>query len=167
MLAALNLSSLDDLVNKTVPGSILSKRPLDLAPARGERATGTYLRHMRHRNQVFTSMIGCGYHGTVMPPVIKRNVFENPDWYTAYTPIRLKSARAGWRCYWLSTVNYRSHRHGYANASLLDEATAAPKRSPCLSALPRPNQNGISSITTYILKHWLLCKPVRHQRAMR
>ena len=60
MLAALNLSSLDDLVNKTVPAAILSKRPRDLAPARGERATGTYLRHMRHRNQVFTSMIGCG-----------------------------------------------------------------------------------------------------------
>jgi glycine dehydrogenase len=126
MLATLDLNSLDDLVSKTVPASILSKRPLDLAPPQGERATGTYLRHMRHRNQVFTSMIGCGYHGTVMPPVIKRNVFENPDWYTAYTPYQAEVSQGRLEVL-LAFQQLIIDLTGMdiANASLLDEATAA------------------------------------------
>ena len=86
MLAELGCTSVDDLINQVVPADIVSERALELGAPRSERATSTYLRNMRHRNQVFVSMIGCGYHGTVMPPVIRRNVFENPDWYTAYTP---------------------------------------------------------------------------------
>ena len=81
MLREITLPSLDKLIQKTMPDSIVSDRPLDLTAPRSERAATRHLRHMRHRNQVFISMIGCGYHGTVMPSVIKRNVLENPDWY--------------------------------------------------------------------------------------
>ena len=83
MLASLGCTSLDELIQRAVPTDIVSERPLEMEAPRSERAASTHLRHMRHRNQVFISMIGCGYHGTVMPPVIRRNVLENPDWYTA------------------------------------------------------------------------------------
>ena len=78
MLAELGCTSVDDLINKVVPADIVSERALELDAPRSERATSTYLRNLRHRNQVFVSMIGCGYHGTVMPPVIRRNAFEKP-----------------------------------------------------------------------------------------
>ncbi len=86
MLELLGLSSLDELIDKTVPESIRSERPLDLEPAKSERMTLSYLRKMAGRNRVFVSMMGMGYHGTVMPGVIQRNVLESPGWYTAYTP---------------------------------------------------------------------------------
>ena len=86
MLAELQLSSLDELIDLTVPASIRTDRDLEMQGPRSERGAATYIRDMRHRNKVFVSMIGTGYHGTHMPPVIRRNVLENPDWYTAYTP---------------------------------------------------------------------------------
>ena len=70
MLAVTGHESLEQLIDLAVPASIVSERPLDLPPTRSERATSTYLRHMRHRNRVFVSMIGCGYHGTIMPPAV-------------------------------------------------------------------------------------------------
>ena len=86
MLDELGLKSLDDLLEKVVPASIVSDEPLNLPDAKSERETLSYLRVMSERNRVFTSMIGMGYHGTVLPGVIQRNVLENPGWYTAYTP---------------------------------------------------------------------------------
>ena len=86
MLETLGCTSLDELIERAVPNSIVSGTPLDLPPPKSERETVTYLRRMRERNQIFVSMIGMGYSGTVLPAVIKRNVLENPDWYTAYTP---------------------------------------------------------------------------------
>ncbi len=126
MLAALGLKSLSDLVDKAVPASIRSERPLDLDPAKSERATVTYLRRMRERNRIFISMIGMGYYGTVMPAVIKRNVLENPGWYTAYTPYQAEVAQGRLEV----LLNYQQMvmdltGMDLANASLLDEATAA------------------------------------------
>lgn len=126
MLASLGLDSVDDLIEQAVPASILSERALDLSEPSSERATGTYLRKMRHRNRVFISMIGTGYHGTVMPPVIKRNVLENPDWYTAYTPYQAEVSQGrlevllGFQQMVIDLTGME-----IANASLLDEATAA------------------------------------------
>ena len=86
MLQDLSLESLDDLVDRAVPSSIVLDQPLDLPEPKSERAALSYLRRMAERNQVFISMIGMGYYGTVTPKVIQRNVLENPSWYTAYTP---------------------------------------------------------------------------------
>jgi glycine dehydrogenase len=80
MLEALGLSSLDELVHAAVPESILLDRPLDLPEERGEQG------EIASQNRVMRSYIGMGYHGTITPPVILRNVMENPGWYTQYTP---------------------------------------------------------------------------------
>ena len=126
MLREIALPSLDKLLQKTMPDSIVSDRPLDLTAPRSERAATRHLRHMRHRNQVFISMIGCGYHGTVMPSVIKRNVLENPDWYTAYTPYQAEVSQGrlevllGFQQMVIDLTGM-----DIANASLLDEGTAA------------------------------------------
>ena len=86
MVRELHLPALENIIDQAVPDSILVKDELSLTNTISEREVITRLRKMRQRNQVFTSMIGMGYHGTIMPAVIKRNVLENPAWYTAYTP---------------------------------------------------------------------------------
>ena len=126
MLATLGLDSLDDLVTKAVPDSIVDQEPLDLPPIKSERATLSYLREMSERNRVFISMIGMGYYGTVMPKVILRNVMENPGWYTAYTPYQAEVSQGRLEV----LLNYQQMvldltGMELANASLLDEATAA------------------------------------------
>jgi len=93
MLGILGFDSLDALVGATVPGSIRLRRPLSLPPARGEHELIDELRALARRNQVFRSFIGMGYHDCVTPPVIQRNVLENPGWYTAYTPYQAEIAQ--------------------------------------------------------------------------
>jgi len=84
MLDFLELASLDEIIDRVIPDdSILLKEPLSLTETMSERVVNTHMRKMRERNKMFTSMIGMGYHGTVMPAVIKRNVLENPAWYTS------------------------------------------------------------------------------------
>ena len=126
MLATLGLKSLDELVDKTVPESIRSERPLELPEAKSERNMLSYLRQMAERNRVFISMIGMGYYGTTLPGVILRNVLENPGWYTAYTPYQAEIAQGRLEV----LLNYQQMVMDLtgmelANASLLDEATAA------------------------------------------
>jgi glycine dehydrogenase len=126
MLSALGLESLDELITSAVPDSIIDEDPLDLPPIKSERATLRYLRKMSERNRVFISMIGMGYYGTVMPKVILRNVMENPGWYTAYTPYQAEVSQGRLEV----LLNYQQMVMDLtgmelANASLLDEATAA------------------------------------------
>ncbi len=126
MLDALGLASLESLCAAAVPPSIVSSRPLDLPPTSGERETLSRLRQMRERNQVFVSMIGCGYYGTILPPVLKRNVLENPGWYTAYTPYQAEVSQGRLEV----LLNFQQMvidltGMEIANASLLDEGTAA------------------------------------------
>ena len=126
MLAALGMRSLDELVDKAVPDSIVSASPLTLEPAKSERDTTAYVRRLGERNRVFTSMIGMGYYGTVLPEVIKRNVLENPGWYTAYTPYQAEVSQGRMEV----LLNFQQMvvdltGMDLANASLLDEATAA------------------------------------------
>jgi glycine dehydrogenase len=124
MLAVLGLDSLDALIDETVPKSIRQERPLDWAPL----SEGELLAKMRavgEKNRVMTSLIGQGYYGTLTPPVIQRNIFENPAWYTAYTPYQPEIAQGRLE----ALLNYQtmiSDLTGLpvANASLLDEATA-------------------------------------------
>src|SRR6266568_3623498 len=95
MLAELGLASFDQLLDQTVPAAIRldPDRPLGLPAGMTEPAASARLRELATRNQVFTSLIGLGYHGTVTPPVIQRNVLEDPAWYTAYTPYQPEIAQ--------------------------------------------------------------------------
>ncbi len=126
MLGILGLASLDALLDQAVPASIRIAVPLALSEAMSERETLSYLRRMRERNRVFISMLGMGYHGTVTPPVIRRNVLENPGWYTAYTPYQAEVSQGRLE----ALLNFQQmvidlSGMEIANASLLDEATAA------------------------------------------
>jgi glycine dehydrogenase len=126
MLESLGLESLDDLIDKTVPAAIRSATPMALPPVRNERDTLAYLRRMANRNQIMTSMIGMGYYGTILPGVIQRNVLENPGWYTAYTPYQAEVSQGRLEV----LLNFQQMVMDLtgleiANASLLDEATAA------------------------------------------
>ena len=86
MLEVVGAKSLGELMGETLPGSIRQKTPLDLPAALSETEALAHMRGLASRNQVFTSLIGQGYSGTILPAVIRRNVLENPAWYTAYTP---------------------------------------------------------------------------------
>ena len=126
MLRVVGAASLDDVAAKTVPESIRSNRPMQLPPAIDEAGVLAELRGLADRNVVKKSLIGLGYHGTVTPPVILRNVLENPGWYTAYTPYQAEIAQGRLE----ALLNYQTMiceltGMEIANASLLDEATAA------------------------------------------
>ncbi|MDQ1601765.1 MAG: glycine dehydrogenase, partial [Actinomycetota bacterium] len=126
MLAVLGYSSLDDLVDAAVPSSVHSDTPLALEAGRAEHEVLDELRALAARNQVLTSMIGLGYHGTVTPPVILRNVLESPAWYTAYTPYQPEISQGRLEALLnFQTVVTDLTGLPVAGASLLDEATAA------------------------------------------
>jgi glycine dehydrogenase len=126
MLAVVGAASLDDMAAQTVPAAIRSNQALDLPPPIDEAATMAELRALAASNTPSRSLIGMGYHGTVTPPVILRNVLESPGWYTAYTPYQAEIAQGRLE----ALVNFQTlitELTGLpiANASLLDEATAA------------------------------------------
>jgi len=144
MLAALGLQSLEDLVERIVPADILSREPLKLTETISERAVIKYLRKMRERNQVLTSMIGMGYYDTIMPAVIKRNVLENPGWYTAYTPYQAEVSQGRLE----ALLNFQQMivdltGMELANASLLDEATAAAEAMTMARRLAKSPANAV------------------------
>lgn len=126
MLKKVGATSLDDLIGKTMPSAIRSERALDLPPAMAEHEALDTLRAMADANKIQTSMIGMGYYGTVIPGVILRNVLENPGWYTAYTPYQAEISQGRLEVL-LNFQQMVSDLTGLelANASLLDEATAA------------------------------------------
>src|SRR4051812_46894763 len=86
MLREIGFENVDALIDATVPNTIRLDRALDLPPAKSERDALEELRTIASQNKVLRSFIGCGYYDTVTPPVIQRNILENPGWYTAYTP---------------------------------------------------------------------------------
>ena len=126
MLELLGYDSLDALIDATVPEGIRLRRPLQLPDGRSEFEVLTALRHMASRNQIFRSFIGMGYYDTFTPPVIQRNVLENPGWYTAYTPYQAEIAQGRLEALLnFQTVIIDLTGLEIANASLLDEGTAA------------------------------------------
>jgi glycine dehydrogenase len=126
MLAALGLTTLEQLVDQSLPRSIRSTEPLDLPAALSESQTLAKLRELANRNRPLTSMIGLGYHGTVTPSVIRRNVLESPAWYTAYTPYQPEISQGRLEALLnFQTVISDLTALPTAGASLLDEATAA------------------------------------------
>jgi glycine dehydrogenase len=142
MLKAVGASSLDDFIDKVVPKKIRAKRPLDLAKPMPERTALSYLREAASRNEVFTSMIGLGYYGTITPKVILRNILENPGWYTAYTPYQAEVSQGRLE----ALLNYQQmivDMTGLpiANASLLDEGTAAAEAMSMAKRVAKSSAN--------------------------
>ena len=126
MLQVVGVESLDALIGQTVPAAIRAEAPLKIAEGLSERQMLRRMREVAEKNKVLTSLIGMGYHGTVTPPAIQRNILENPAWYTAYTPYQPEISQGRLE----ALLNYQtmvSDLTGLeiANASLLDEATAA------------------------------------------
>ncbi|MBK8057653.1 MAG: aminomethyl-transferring glycine dehydrogenase [Gemmatimonadetes bacterium] len=126
MLDALGYESLDAFIDATVPEQIRLRRTLSIGPGRTEHDVLAELRGMAEQNRVYRSYLGLGYHDTLVPPVIQRNILENPGWYTAYTPYQAEIAQGRLE----ALLNYQTMVIDLtglpiANASLLDEGTAA------------------------------------------
>ena len=146
MLAAVGVSKLDQLIDETVPKAIRQAKPLDFGKALSERELLWHMRQVASQNTVLTSLIGMGYHGTVTPPAIQRNIFENPAWYTAYTPYQPEISQGRLE----ALLNYQtmvSDLTGLeiANASLLDEATA------CAEAMTMAQRVAKSKATAFFV----------------
>ncbi|MHB8259015.1 MAG: aminomethyl-transferring glycine dehydrogenase [Bacteroidia bacterium] len=125
MLAKIGVSSVDELINQTVPEKIRLKKPLKIGAAMTEFQYSKHLRVLAKKNKVFRSYIGLGYYNTIVPAVVQRNVLENPGWYTAYTPYQAEVSQGRLE----ALLNFQTMvmdltAMPIANASLLDEATA-------------------------------------------
>ncbi len=126
MLGTLGISSLDELMDATIPEGIRLRSSIDIPEARGERQLIDALHQLAERNRVFRSFQGMGYHDCITPPVIQRNILENPGWYTQYTPYQSEIAQGRLE----ALLNFQTMVADLtglplANASLLDESTAA------------------------------------------
>ncbi len=138
MLHTIGAATLDDVAGKTVPATIRSNAALNLPPAIDEAATINELRALAAQNAPLKSLIGMGYYGTVTPPVILRNVLENPGWYTAYTPYQAEIAQGRLEALLnFQTMICEQTGMQIANASLLDEATAAAEAMAMAHALSK------------------------------
>jgi len=139
MLSTIGVDSIDTLIDQTVPAAIRAANSLTLSEAMTEAEFGAHITALGEMNSVFKTYIGMGYHPTVLPGVIQRNVLENPGWYTAYTPYQAEIAQGRLE----ALMNYQTMvvdltGMELANASLLDEATAvAEAMSMFYGAMPR------------------------------
>lgn len=142
MLKSIHAESLEALTAEIVPKQVLSDAFLTLPHSCGEQAALAELKQYASQNQVFKSYIGMGYHDTLMPAVIQRNVLENPGWYTAYTPYQPEIAQGRLQ----ALLNYQQMvvdltSMDLANASLLDEATAAAEAMAMIKRSVRKNKS--------------------------
>jgi glycine dehydrogenase len=154
MLQAIGAPSLDALISEIIPADIRSSGPLALPPAQGEFEYHRELRTLASKNRVFRSYIGLGYHDTITPAVIARNVFENPGWYTPYTPYQAEIAQGRLE----SLLNFQtmvSDLTGMevANASLLDEATAAAEAMALLLRVQRRANAPVFVVSDRVFPH--------------
>ena len=139
MLSTIGVDSIDTLISQTVPSAIRSENDLELSEAMTEAEFDAHITALGEMNSVFKTYIGMGYHPTVLPGVIQRNILENPGWYTAYTPYQAEIAQGRLE----ALMNYQTMvvdltGMELANASLLDEATAvAEAMSMFYGAMPR------------------------------
>ncbi len=142
MLEVIGVGSLDQLIEQTVPASIRLNRPLNLGEPRGEHELLLELKSIASKNKVFKSYIGMGYYDTITPPVIQRNILENPGWYTQYTPYQAEISQGRLE----ALLNFQTMIADLtalplANASLLDEGTAAAEAMAMCKAIGDPKRN--------------------------
>ncbi|TPN81358.1 aminomethyl-transferring glycine dehydrogenase [Aquimarina algicola] len=136
MLTTIKADSIEQLIYETVPDDILLKEPLALAPSMSEQEYSAHIQKLSSKNKVYKTYIGLGYHEACLPPVIQRNILENPGWYTAYTPYQAEIAQGRLE----ALLNYQTMicdltGMELANASLLDESTAAAEAMTMLFAV--------------------------------
>ena len=141
MLNAIGISSLDELINKTVPTSIRLKNELKLDPPQSEFDFLNNLKILAGKNKIFKNYIGLGYNATITPGVIKKNILENPGWYTQYTPYQAEISQGRLE----ALLNFQTMiidltGMPITNASLLDEATAAAEAMTMLFSLRKTNK---------------------------
>ncbi|MCU0447945.1 MAG: aminomethyl-transferring glycine dehydrogenase, partial [Microscillaceae bacterium] len=154
MLATIGVKSLEELIDKTVPESIRLKKPMNLPSAQSETEFLADFRKLANKNKVFKSFIGTGYYDTFTPNVILRNILENPAWYTAYTPYQAEIAQGRME----ALINFQTlvidlTGMEIANASLLDEGTAAAEAMTMLHSLRKGNKKNAETFFVSELCH--------------
>jgi glycine dehydrogenase len=142
MLEVLGITTIDELIDQVVPSAIRQRKGLNIGRALTEQEAIAKAKEVAGKNKVFTSMIGQGYYGTILPPVIQRNILENPAWYTAYTPYQPEISQGRLE----ALLNFQTmicELTGFdiANASLLDEATAAAEAMMMAYRLAGPDRD--------------------------
>jgi glycine dehydrogenase len=144
MLDVVGASSLDEFIDSVVPAQIRTKKPLKLSEPLSEPQALERLKEYASKNQVFRSLIGMGYYDTITPPVIQRNILENPAWYTAYTPYQAEISQGRLE----ALLNFQTMVIDLtglpiANASLLDEATACAEAMSMFFAVKERPKDGV------------------------
>ncbi|MEN8204133.1 MAG: glycine dehydrogenase (aminomethyl-transferring), partial [Bacteroidota bacterium] len=139
MLEKIGVQSMDELVSLTIPSSIHKKEPLNLPDGISEQAYLERMRYIAAKNKPFRSYMGLGYYNSILPPVIQRNILENPNWYTSYTPYQAEISQGRLEALLnFQTMVMELTGMEIANASLLDEATSAAEAMIMLfNARPR------------------------------
>ena len=165
MLAVIKAQSLDALINEIVPPAIRLAEPMSLPPALTEHEYLGALGAIAAKNRVVKSLIGLGYNDTITPPVILRNVFENPGWYTPYTPYQAEIAQGRLE----SLLNFQTMVRDLtgmdvANASLLDEPTAAGEAMTLLHRV-QPKRAGVRNTFLVSSRTWPQTRAVLQSRA--
>ncbi|AXT19175.1 glycine dehydrogenase (aminomethyl-transferring) [Flavobacteriaceae bacterium AU392] len=151
MLKTIGVDTLDELINQTIPDKIRLSNPLGLDVAMSEQEYLTHIHHLASKNKVFKSYIGLGYHPSNLPAVIQRNILENPGWYTAYTPYQAEIAQGRLE----ALLNFQTMITDLtgmelANASLLDESTAAAEAMALLFAVRERQQKKDNVIKFFV-----------------
>ena len=146
MLKTIGLDSLDQLVYETIPDDIRLKKDLKLDNPMTEHEYLLHMHELSEKNKAYKTYIGLGYHPTIVPSVIQRNILENPGWYTAYTPYQAEIAQGRLE----ALLNFQTMvidltGMEIANASLLDESTAAAEAMSLLFAVRERDQKKVNS----------------------
>jgi glycine dehydrogenase len=151
MIKTIGVSSVDELINKTIPTDIRLANELNLPTAMSEYEYLSHIQELSNKNKLYKNYIGLGYHPTILPGVIQRNILENPGWYTAYTPYQAEIAQGRLE----ALLNYQtmvSELTGMelANASLLDEGTAAAEAMTMLLNTRSRAQKKINALQFFV-----------------
>ena len=151
MLQAIGVQTLDELIDKTIPSNIRLSQPLDLPEPMTEYQFACHIARLAAKNKLYTSYIGMGWYNTITPAVIQRNVFENPVWYTSYTPYQTEVSQGRLE----ALINFQTAISDLtamplANCSLLDEATAAAEAVSMMYGLRARNQQKAGANVVFV-----------------